>query len=219
MGHWGNFSSFGGSVFKSVVVQSLSRVPLFVTPWTAARQASLSITNSWSLLKLKSIELVMPSIRLILCRPLFLPSVFPSIRVFPSELTVRKRIPGTLPVDKLSFSPYMPTYSSFLHFQRRTHSCLEKNLKVANLLLPPNCILAVIFWGCVFRVQLPGKEPKVSAGSQGCSDRVRWEWPGVLALHVLGRYVLGLAAGMLCVVFWAIIFAISSFKNIGHSWQ
>ena len=64
-------------------VQSLSHVQLFVTPWTAARQASLSITNSPSLLKPMSIELVMPSNYLILCRPiLFLPSIFPSIRVF-----------------------------------------------------------------------------------------------------------------------------------------
>ena len=63
-------------------VQSLSRVQLFATPWTAARQASLSITNSRSLLKLMSIELVMPSNHLILCRPLLLPSIFPSIRVF-----------------------------------------------------------------------------------------------------------------------------------------
>ena len=64
-------------------VQSLSHVQLFSTPWTAAHQASLSITNSRSLLKLKSIESVMPSNHLILCRPLFLPpSIFPSIRVF-----------------------------------------------------------------------------------------------------------------------------------------
>ena len=64
-------------------VQSLSHVQLFATPWTAARQASLSITNSWSLLKLMSIESMMPSNLLILCCPLFLlPSVFPSIRVF-----------------------------------------------------------------------------------------------------------------------------------------
>ena len=64
-------------------VQSLSRVRLFVTPWTVARQASLSITNSQSLLKLMSIESVMPSNHLILCRPLLLlPSIFPSIRVF-----------------------------------------------------------------------------------------------------------------------------------------
>ena len=67
----------------SCSVQSLSRVSLFATPWTAARQASLSITNSRSLLKLMSIELVMPSNHLILCRPLLLLlSVFPSIRVF-----------------------------------------------------------------------------------------------------------------------------------------
>ena len=64
-------------------VQSLSRVRLFATPWIAARQASLSMTNSWSLLKLMSIELVMPSNHLILCRPLLVPpSIFPSIRVF-----------------------------------------------------------------------------------------------------------------------------------------
>ena len=67
-------------------VQSLSRVQLFATPWTAARQASLSITNSQNLLKLMSIKLVIPSNRLILCRPLLLlPSIFPSIRVFSNE--------------------------------------------------------------------------------------------------------------------------------------
>ena len=75
-------------------VQSLSRVQLFATPWTAAHQASLSITNSWSLLKLTPIELVMPSNHLILCRPLLLlPSIFPSIRVFPDESVLRIRQP------------------------------------------------------------------------------------------------------------------------------
>ena len=70
-------------MFSLSSVQSLSCVWLFSTPWTAAQQASLSITNSWSLLKLVSIESVMPSNHLILCRPLLLlPSVFPSIRVF-----------------------------------------------------------------------------------------------------------------------------------------
>ena len=64
------------------------------TPWTAARQASLSITNSWTLLKLMSIKLVMPSNYLILCRPLlFLPSIFPSIRVFSSESVLCIRWP------------------------------------------------------------------------------------------------------------------------------
>ena len=66
--------------------QSLSRIQLFVTPWTIARQVSLSITDSWSLLKLMSIESVMPSSQLILCHPLLLlPSIFPSIRVFSNE--------------------------------------------------------------------------------------------------------------------------------------
>ena len=75
-------------------VQSLSRVRLFVIPWTASRQASLSITNSWSLLKLMSIESVMPSNHLILCRPLLLlPSIFPSIRVFSSESALCIRWP------------------------------------------------------------------------------------------------------------------------------
>ena len=69
-----------------VSVQLLSCVRLFVTPWIAAHQASLSITISRSLLKLMSIELVMPSSHLILCRPLLLPpSIFPSIRVFSNE--------------------------------------------------------------------------------------------------------------------------------------
>ena len=65
-----------------------------MAPWTAARQASLSITNSWSLLKLMSIELVMPSNQLILCHPLLLPpSIFPSIRVFSNESVLHIRWP------------------------------------------------------------------------------------------------------------------------------
>ena len=72
-------------------VQLFSHVQLFATPWTAARQAPLSITNSRSLLKLMSIESVMPSKHLILCRSLLLPSIFPSIRVFSSESVLRVR--------------------------------------------------------------------------------------------------------------------------------
>ena len=72
--------------YKISSVQLLSHVQLHVTPWTAAPQASLSITNSWSLLKLISFESVMPSNLLILCCPfLLLPSIFPSIRVFSNE--------------------------------------------------------------------------------------------------------------------------------------
>ena len=76
-------------------VLSLSHVWLFATPWTTARQASLSITNSQSLLRLISIELVMPSNHLILCRPLLLlPSIFPSIRVFSNDSVLCNRWPN-----------------------------------------------------------------------------------------------------------------------------
>ena len=79
---------------ESHSVQSLSHVLLFATPWAAACQASLSITNSWSLPKLMSIGLVKPSKHLILCHPLPLPpSIFPSIRVFSNESALRIRWP------------------------------------------------------------------------------------------------------------------------------
>ena len=87
-------SSLRGSSAKVDVVQSLGCVQLSVNPWTAALQASLSFTISQSLLKLMSIESVMPSNHLILCRPLLLPpSIFPSIRVFSNESDLRIRWP------------------------------------------------------------------------------------------------------------------------------
>ena len=90
---WRSLSVLLSSVQLSSV-QSLSRVRLFATPWTTARQASLSITNSWSSLTLTSIKSVMPSSHLILCRPLFLLSpVPPSIRVFSNESTLPMRWP------------------------------------------------------------------------------------------------------------------------------
>ena len=82
------------SCFQFSSVQSFSHVRLFVTPWTAARQASLSFTSSRSLLKPMSIESVMPSNHLILCHPLLLPPlIFPSIRVFSNESVLRIRWP------------------------------------------------------------------------------------------------------------------------------
>ena len=81
-------------IYQFTSVQSLSLVWLFATQWTAAHQASLSVTNSRSLLKLMFIELVMPSNHLILCCPLLLPpSIFPSIRVFSSESVLCIRWP------------------------------------------------------------------------------------------------------------------------------
>ena len=88
------FSLGEGTFFLQLVQFSRSVVSqFFATPWTAARQASLSITNSWSLLKLMSIESVVPSNHLILCHPLLLPSVFPSIRVFCNESVLCIRWP------------------------------------------------------------------------------------------------------------------------------
>ena len=99
-----------------VVVQSLSHVQLFVTPWTAAGQASLSFTISWSLLRLMPIESVMPSKHLILCHPLLLLlSIFPSMRVISNELTLYIRWPKYWSFS-FSNSPSRE-YSGFISFR------------------------------------------------------------------------------------------------------
>ena len=103
-----------GRVYQFSSVQSLSRGRLFETPWTAVHQASLSITNSWSLPKPMSIDLVMPSNHLILCRPLLLlPSIFPSTRVFPKswlfawggQITGVSASTSVLPMNTQDWSP------------------------------------------------------------------------------------------------------------------
>ena len=92
MSIWVYFILFTACSFSSV--QSLSRIRLFATPWIAARQASLSISNSWTSLRLASIKSVMPSSHLILCRPLLLlPPIPPSIRVFSNESNIHIRWP------------------------------------------------------------------------------------------------------------------------------
>ena len=99
-----------------VVVELLSHVPLFVTPWTAAHQAPPSSTISRSLLKFTSIELVMPSNHLILCHPLLvLSSIFPSIRVFSNELAHRIRWPKHWSFS-ISISPFNE-YSGLISFR------------------------------------------------------------------------------------------------------
>ena len=100
--------------YAVVVVQSLSRVRLFVTLWTAARQASLSSTLSQNLLKFMSIESVMPSSHLILCGPLLLlPSIFPSIRIFSNQLAL------CIPWPKYSSFSISPSneYSGLISFR------------------------------------------------------------------------------------------------------
>ena len=106
--------AFSGNVF--VVVQSVSHVQLFVTPWTAACQASLSFTISQSFLKLMSTESVMPSKHVILCHPLLLlPSTFPSIRVFSNESSLHIRWPKYWSVS-FSISP-SNAYSGLISFR------------------------------------------------------------------------------------------------------
>ena len=104
-------------IFQSRIssIQSLSCVWLFATPWTAAHKASLSITNSQNLLKLMSIESVMPSNDLILCHPLlFLPSIFPSIRVFSNESVLHIRWPKYCSFSfSISLSNEYPVVISF----------------------------------------------------------------------------------------------------------
>ena len=106
---WNSNMSNYASNHQFSSVQSLSCVWLFVTPWTAARQASLSITNSRSLPKLMSIESVMPSNHLILCHPLLLlPSIFPSIRVFSSESVLPIRWPASASVLPMNIQDWFP---------------------------------------------------------------------------------------------------------------
>ena len=118
-------------IFSSV--QSLSHVRLFTTPWTAACQASLSITNSWSLLKLMSIESVMPSNHLILsCLLLLPPSIFPNIKVFPSESVLHIRWPKYWSFS-FSISP-SNEYSGLTFFRIDWFDLLEVQGTLKNLL-------------------------------------------------------------------------------------
>ena len=124
-------------------VQSLSRVWLFATPWIAARQASLSITNSRSPLKPMSIELVMPSSHLILCCPLLLlPPIPPSVRVFSNESTLRRRWPkywsfsfSIIPSKEIPvLISFRMDWSDVLAVQETLKSLLQHNSKALILL-------------------------------------------------------------------------------------
>ena len=99
-------------------VQAPSHVQLFVTLWTAARQASLSVTDSGSLLKLMSMESVMPSNHLVLCCPLLLPSIFPSIRFFSSESALRIRWPKSSPSSLQTEKAHVQQAAQSQHSQR-----------------------------------------------------------------------------------------------------
>ena len=128
----------------SVVVQLLSHIQLFVTPWTVVRQASLSLTNSQTLLKLMSIESVMPSNHLILCHPLLLlPSIFPIIKVFSSESVVPIRWPKYWSFN-FSISP-SNEYSGWISFRMDWFDLLAVQGTLKSL-LQHHSSKASIFW-------------------------------------------------------------------------
>ena len=124
-------------------VQSLSHVQQFASPWTAARQASLSITNSRSLLKLMSIESMMPFNHFIVCHPLFLPpSIFPNIRVFSNESVLRIRWPKfwsfsfSIPMNTQDWFPLGWTGWSSLLSKGLSKSLLQYHSSKASILRP-----------------------------------------------------------------------------------
>ena len=134
-------------------VQSLSHVPLFATPWTAAHQASLSFINSQSLLKLMSIESVTPSNHLILCRPLLLPpSIFSSIRVFSSESVLHIRWPKYWSFS-FSMSP-SNEYSGLISFSMDWLDLLSVQGTLKSLLQHHSSKASILQHSAFFMVQL-----------------------------------------------------------------
>ena len=140
-------------ITKSVQFSSVSQSCLFATPWAAARQASLSITNSWSLLKLMSIDSVMPSNHLILCHPLLLPSsIFPSIRVFSNESVLHIRWPKYWSSSfNISFSN---EYSGLISFRMGWLDLLTVQATLKSLLQHHSSKTSILQHSAFFIVQL-----------------------------------------------------------------
>ena len=143
-------------------VESVNRVRLFATPWTAAHQPFLSFTNSQSLLKLMSFETVMPSNHLILCRPLvLLPSVFPSIRVFSNESALCIRWPKYCSFS-ITISP-SNEYSGLISFRMNWLDLLAVQGTLKSLLQHHSSKASILWCSAFFIVQLshtymtPGK--------------------------------------------------------------
>ena len=156
---WGHLlliTMFAAAAAKSLQfssVQSLSCVWLFVTLWAAARQASLSITNSQSWLKLMSIELVMPSNHFILCRPLLLlPSIFPRIRVFSNKSVLHIRWPKYLSFS-FNISP-INEYSGLISFKGDWLDLLAVQGTLKSLLQHHSSKASILWCSAFLTVQL-----------------------------------------------------------------
>ena len=143
----------GYNVHQFRSVQSLSCVQLFTTPWTAACQASLSITNSWCVLKLMSVESVMPSNHLVLCHPLLLlPSIFPSIRVFSNDQFFASD-GQSIGVSGLSIST-SNEYSGLIYLRIDWFALLEVQGTFKNLLQHHDSKAPILWHSAFFMVQL-----------------------------------------------------------------
>ena len=166
------------------------RLQLFVTPWTAAHQASLSITNSQSLLKLMSIKSVMPSNHLILCHPLLLlPSVFPSIRVFSKESVLCIRWPKYWSFS-FSISP-SNEYSGLISFRIDCFDLLVVQGTLKSLLQHHSSKASILQRSAFFIVQL--SHPYMTIGRTIALTRWRWTFVGKvmsLLFNMLSRLVL-----------------------------
>ena len=169
-------------------VQLLSRVQLFVTPWTAACQASLSITNSQSFLKLMSIELMMPSNHLILCCPvLLLPSIFPSSRIFSNESVLRIRWPKCWSFS-FNISP-SNEYSGLISFRMHWFDLLAVQGTLKSLLQHHSSKASVLWHSAFFIVQV--SHPYMTTGKT--IALTRWTFVGKvmsLRLNMLSKLVI-----------------------------
>ena len=160
-------------------VQSLSRVRLFATPWITACQASLSITNTWSSLKLMSIESVMPSSHLILCCPLLLPPIPPSIRVFSNESTLRMRWPKYWSFS-FSISP-SNKYPGLISFRMDWLDLLAVQGTLKSLLQHHHSKASILRRSAFFTVQL--SHPYMTTGKTIALTRWTFVCNGILLSH------------------------------------
>ena len=187
----GDWSS---DVCSSDLVQSLSRVQLFVTPWISARQASLSITNSQSSLRLTSIESMIPSSHLILGRPLLLlPPIPPSIRVFSNESTLRMRRPKYWSFSfSLSPSKEMP---DLISFRMDWLDLLAGQGTLKSLLQHHSSNASILQCSAFFTVQL--SHPYMTTGKP--KALTRWTFVGKvmsLLFNMLSRLVITFLQGV-----------------------
>ena len=176
-------------ILKSVSsVQSLSHVQLFATPWTAACQASLSITNFWSWLRLMSTESVMPSNQLLLCQPLLLPpSIIPSIRVFSNESVLHTRWSKYWSFS-FSISP-SNEYSGLISFRMDWLDLLLVQGTLRSLLHHHNSKGSILWCSAFFTVQL--SHPYMTTGK--IIALIRWTFVGKvmsLLFNMLSRLVI-----------------------------